>query len=64
MGIREYIENLLKQREINIQNEDLQLIVDKITDYYSSGLVLTDNTKYEIIKVINAINDIYDLIEG
>ena len=64
MEIREYIENLLKEREINIQNEDLQLIVDKITDYYANGLVLTDKTKCEIIKVINAINDIYDLIEG
>ena len=64
MEIREYIENLLKEREINIQNEDLQLLVDKITDYYASFGVLDTNMEYEIIKVIIAINDIYDLIEG
>lgn len=64
MEIREYIENLLKEREINIQNKDLKLIVDTITDYYASLGVLTDRVEYEILKVFSAIHDIYDLVEG
>lgn len=33
MEIREYIENLLKEREINIQNEDLDLYLEANESY-------------------------------